>query len=128
MHYVIGLSVRVCVRMSVRARAEALPFRLPSTSSCILDNTFSNVSKTFFWKILCRGCMGLVGRVPSNLRELGDQVYLVPSNVSDLPSFLLVSTLCSGRQMYIVDRMTKFKLTIAETMSGDAAPEQSGGS
>jgi len=71
--------------------------------------------------------MGLVGRVPSNLRELGDQVYLVPSNVSDFPSFLPVSTLCNGRQMYIVDRMTKFKLTIAETMSGEAAPEQSGG-
>ena len=33
--------------------------------------------------------MRLVGRVPSNFGDHGDQVYLAPSNFCDCPSFLL---------------------------------------
>jgi len=53
-------------------------------------------------------------------------MYLLPSNSCDWLSFLLVSTIFDGRQMYIVDRMTQFKPTEQKTMSGEAAPGQSG--
>jgi len=66
--------------------------------------------------------MGPVGRAPSNFGDHGDQVYLVPSNFCDWLSFWQVSTLFNGRQMYIVDRMTTFKLQ--KTMSGEVAPGQ----
>jgi len=72
--------------------------------------------------------MGPVGRDPSHLfANLGDHLYLVPSNFCDWPSFLRVSTLFNGWQMYIVDRMTKFMLAVAKkTLSGEAPSGQSG--
>ena len=125
-------SVCVCVRPCV-------PGRKHSRSACppllvvYLTTLFQTFRKHFSGKFCAAAVWGATAlwdswdASPPTCENLGTKCIWSPSDFCDWPSFMLVSTLCNGRQMYIVDRMTKFKLTIAETMSGEAAPEQSGG-
>ena len=73
-------------------------------------------------------CMyGTHGTSPLQLlRTWGPSVF-GPSNFCDWLSFPLASALFNGWQMYIVDRVTKFKPTVAKNMSGEDASGQSGG-